>query len=309
MKYRIASLVVLSLLALLASCKAPTASVPAPPPATLTIILPESARAFDTAVFRVHYSDSIKSSWKFQWQFGDSSRDTTADSSISHVYDSAGTYSVRVTLVDSTGETIAKQTAQLPVMPLNAPTLTLTVPDTVYWGDSCVMSVASSQPLRSAWKYTWTLGDSASVSSRQSSILHWYLTPGNYTVRVELDDTVNHILLGSQIDSVHVVARHFDLALLNEMRFATVLCAGRLISTESGMDPQPLSPEMAFIYKPLTWNDFQFEMDTQYSWYDSSSGSSGSFEWSCGGGVDSNTTMILSVLGGNSGSDVLDLSQ
>lgn len=98
----------------LAACKAPTAPQSGP---TLTLILPDSARVFDTVTLRAHYSDSLKTGWKFEWQFGDSSHATTADTSVTHVYDSAGTYSIQVTLVDSEGKTIAKQTGKVDVLP------------------------------------------------------------------------------------------------------------------------------------------------------------------------------------------------
>ncbi|MFI5330602.1 MAG: PKD domain-containing protein, partial [Desulfobaccales bacterium] len=84
---------------MLNSCKSPNAPAPPPPTPVLTLILLDSARVFDTVTFRAHYSDSIHASWKFEWQFGDSAKATSKDTSISHVYDSAGTYTVLVSLV------------------------------------------------------------------------------------------------------------------------------------------------------------------------------------------------------------------
>jgi hypothetical protein len=209
-------LVVLLIAATFLSCKSPISPTPAGP--TLTLTLPDSARALDSVTFRAHYSDSIKPTWDYAWQFGDSAKATTRDTSITHIYDSAGTYTVQVALTDTVlHQTIAKQTGQIKIMPLNAPTLTLTVPDTNYWGDSCVMSVSSSQPLKPGWKFSWTLGDSTTVTG-VDSVLHYYLTPGNYKVTVSLNDTVHHILLASKSATVPVVPRHFNLALLQTMR-------------------------------------------------------------------------------------------
>jgi hypothetical protein len=98
----------------LVACKAPTAPQSGP---TLTLILPDSARVFDTVQLRAHYSDSLKRGWEFEWQFGDSSHGLSADTSIAHMYDSAGTYNTQVILVDSVGKTIAKQGEQLQILP------------------------------------------------------------------------------------------------------------------------------------------------------------------------------------------------
>ncbi len=102
--------------AMLPSCKSPT--TPTQPAANpLSITVPDSARVFDTVTFRAHYADSTKPSWKYEWLFGDSTKASTTDTSITHVYDSAGTYSVQVTLADTTsGQTIAKQTGLLSIV-------------------------------------------------------------------------------------------------------------------------------------------------------------------------------------------------
>ncbi len=121
MKYRISLHSWSSLLAILlamemSSCAAPT--TPASNP-TLTLILPDSARAFDTVTLRAHYSDPVRSSWKFAWQFGDSATASSKDTTITHVYDSAGTYTVMVSLVDTNGTTIAKQEATIHIYVLH----------------------------------------------------------------------------------------------------------------------------------------------------------------------------------------------
>jgi hypothetical protein len=112
---RVLSLMLLLLIAAaIPSCKSPNA--PTPPGPTLTLILPDSALVFDTVTFRVHYSDSIKPSWDYVWQFGDSTKASSKDTSILHVYDSAGTYTISVSLVDSNGITIAKQSVTIQIL-------------------------------------------------------------------------------------------------------------------------------------------------------------------------------------------------
>jgi hypothetical protein len=217
---RIQKVITLMLLLLIAatflSCKSPISPTPAGP--TLTLTLPDSARALDSVTFRAHYSDSIKPTWDYAWQFGDSAKATTRDTSITHIYDSAGTYTVQVALTDTVlRQTIAKQTGQIKIMPLNAPTLTLIVPDTNFWGDSCVMSVSSSQPLKATWAFTWSFGDSTSLTSARDTVIHYYLAPQTFTVRVELNDTAKHIFLGSQTASIQVIAPALSLTVPNSV--------------------------------------------------------------------------------------------
>ena len=269
------------------SCKAPNS--PTPPAPTLTLILPDSAHAFDTLTLRVHYSDSIKPTWVFAWQFGDSAKASTRDTFVSHIYDSAGTYTVQVTLTDTAAhQTIAKQSGQIKVMPFNGPTLTLTVPDTNYWGDSCVMSVSSSQPLKAGWKFSWSLGDSTTVTATDS-VLHYYLTPGIYKVIVNLNDTVRHILLASRSATVQVVARHFDLALLQSMRYVDVTWNARVTGA-------PPNSDQFLGIKTITWFQNSFSMDSSYSYYvaDSIAGrtNTGSFDSFRSGSVDSALTQL-----------------
>jgi hypothetical protein len=261
---RVRSVLSLSILLLFVaafqSCKSPNAPATPPPNPVLSLSLPDSARVFDTVTFRAHYSDSIHTTWKFAWQFGDSGKASTKDTSISHVYDSAGTYTVMVSLVDSSGKTIAKQTGQIKIMPFNGPTLTLTVPDTNYWGDSCVMSISSSQPLKAGWKYSWSLGDSTTVIGADS-VLHYYLAPGIYKVMVNLNDTVHHILLASRTVTVPVVARHFNLALLQSMKYVDLTWLAEVVSQTTGPGPYSCLDTIRGT-KPILWNGLAFSIDS-----------------------------------------------
>ena len=247
MKYFVASAIVL--LVAFAACKSPFSPSYAGP--TLTLLLPDSSRALDSTIFRVHYSDSINLTSVYEWQFGDSSSVQTRDTFVYHTYSNPGTYTVQVVLMDMAAHTmLAKQSAQIKVMPFIPPTLTLIAPDTDCWGDSSIMKVTSSQHMPS-WKYTWSFGDSTSFSSQQNSALHWYLNPGIYTVRVELEDTVRHFWLGSKTAIVHVVARHFNLALLQSMTYVDISLNGLSQVNKCG-ENDPL----------LIWGDKTFSSST-----------------------------------------------
>ncbi len=258
-------LLLLLIAAALPSCKSPTAPVGILSNPTLSVTAPDSALVFDTVTFHGHYSDSIKPTWYYAWQFGDSTKASTRDTSISHIYDSAGTYTVQVNLTDTIlHQTIAKQTAQIKIMLLNAPTLTLTVPDTNYWGDSCVMNVSSSQQLKPSWIYTWTFGDSTSLTSKQNTVQHYFATSGTMIVRVALNDTVHHILLASQTAMISVAARNFNLALLQSMTKVDFGYQARisLSSTGGGDGPCGVTPGPT----SLLWNSANFSMSSIYNY-------------------------------------------
>jgi len=105
-----------------------------------------------------------------------------------------------------------------PISTTQSSAFTLILPDSaVAWGDSALMRVVPSMPLDSSSIYTWSFGDSSTLLSRKDTIIHYYLNPGDFTVKVDLNDTSNHQSLGTQSGTVHVVARHFDLALLQSM--------------------------------------------------------------------------------------------
>ncbi len=292
--------------AMIPSCKSPTTPTkPQPTGPTLTLIVPDSARAFDSVVFRAHYSDPVKSSWKFEWLFGDSSRGVSADTSIAHVYDSAGTYSVQVTLVDSAGKTIAQQTGKISILPLNAPTLTLTVPAINLLGDSCGMIVQSSQPLKASWVYKWTFGDGTSFTSKQDTVQHYFLNPGNIIVGVDLNDTLRHILLASRTAMVQVTARHFNISLLHTFRSVTIQCYGFYESQWWGenecvdySDSAKLSDSLLVSFSSLVWADsgtFQNSSGSDSTPYQPESFNAWRTVFNCN--LDSSLTMIQSING------------
>lgn len=108
----------------------------------------------------------------------------TGTSSVSHVYASAGTYTVVGTVTDSSGEkvsvttviTVASQT------PLN---VTLTGPTTNPTVNSPVTFTAAVTPLAVAIsRFEWTFGDGTSVDTSGGSTSHAYSSAGLKTVQV-----------------------------------------------------------------------------------------------------------------------------
>ncbi len=150
---------------------------------------------------------------------------------------------------------------------------TLILPDsTVAWGDSAMMRVVSSKPLSSSSVYIWTFGDSSSLVSRNDTIIHYYPDTGVFTVKVDLNDTSNQDRLGIQSGMVHVAARHFNLGLLQSMKYVDVswnafvdtIITGSPLAGACGA---PGSNENIIV--PLSWTGTGFSMSADTSYTDS----------------------------------------
>ncbi len=154
-----------------------------------------------------------------------------------------------------------------PTTPAQSSAFTLILPDsTVAWGDSAVMMVIPAKPLSSSSLFAWTFGDSSSLVSRSDTIIHYYPDTGVFTVKVDLNDTSNKSQLGTVSGTVHVAARHFNLALLQTMGYVDVSwqCRVDTIETKSGspLYNEPCSPSST---DPLTWSGTNFSAGSSYS--------------------------------------------
>ncbi|MFI5201727.1 MAG: PKD domain-containing protein [Candidatus Kapaibacterium sp.] len=178
-----------------------------------------------------------------------------------------------------------------PISTTPPPAFTLILPDSaVKWGDSATMIVSSTAPLSATSIYTWSFGDSSSLLSRSDTIIHYYLNPGDFSVKVDLSDTSNHHSLGTQSETVHVVARHFDLALLQSMKYVTITWQSKTsILIRGYFNPGPCPP--FFYNNPLQWNDTMFSMDYNFFVSDSPYGKH-SGESSIYGNADMNFTQL-----------------
>ncbi|HET6401799.1 MAG TPA: PKD domain-containing protein, partial [Candidatus Kapabacteria bacterium] len=174
------------------------------------------------------------------------------------------------------------------------------LPDSaIAWGDSATMSVVSSTPLSSSSIYAWSFGDSSTLLSRNDTIIHYYLNPGDFTVKVDLTDTSNHQSLGTQSGTVHVVATHFNLALLQTMKYVdfTFQCQTDTSSTACwGEGLCGSAPGLI----PLTWNGANFSMGSSYNTSHQDTLTPGYGEWdaergedSLGGLLDINSSQLI----------------
>jgi hypothetical protein len=164
-----------------------------------------------------------------------------------------------------------------PTATTQPPAFTLILPDsTVAWGDSAIMRVIPAKPLNSSSVFTWSFGDSSSLVSRNDTIIHYYPDTGVFTVKVALNDTSNRSQLGTQSGTVTVAARHFNLALLQSMKYVEITW---MATVRSVIDPSFSSNNCIFVtpgIKALTWNGLNFSMNSNWEnasrYFDSATG-------------------------------------
>ena len=186
-------------------------------------------------------------------------RDSTCSSCIMR----SGNYRYRLLLVALLLAALIPS-CKSPISTTQSSAFTLILPDSaIAWGDSATMSVVSSTPLSSSSIYAWSFGDSSTLLSRNDTIIHYYLNPGDFTVKVDLTDTSNHQSLGTQSGTVHVVARHFDLALLHTMNhldltWLTPIRSDTITDGYGYLECEPYVYPVTF--GPFAWNGMGFTM-------------------------------------------------
>jgi PKD repeat protein len=125
----------------------------------------------------------------YLWDFGDGNTGTGA--SPRHVYQSPGTYRVRLTVTDDSG-TIRNQHHDAMTVVVNAaPIADAGVDQLAAPGvNLSFIGTGSIDPDGEIASYTWDFGDGASASGPRVS--HAYQKPGTYTVRLTVRDDTGH---------------------------------------------------------------------------------------------------------------------
>lgn len=155
---------------------------------------PTSAEENQTVLFDASTSQGAIA--EYQWDFGDGRRSTGRVTQ--HAFSLAGTYVVRLTIVDafgrsaSTSQSItigqgAQPTAAFVFSPTNP------LPTTVVFFNA---SASRPAPGRTLTNYAWDFGDGTSGSGVQAS--HAYAVPGNYTVTLVVTDDAGRTATVSQ---------------------------------------------------------------------------------------------------------------
>lgn len=125
--------------------------------------------------------DGTITSWA--WTFGDGG--TASGVSVSHAYDTAGTYTVTLTVTDSGGLT-ASDTASVTVT--NRPPVAAAGPDRSVAAGSAVAfdGSGSDDADGTIASYRWAFGDGTTATGRTAS--HAYASAGTYTVTLTVTD-------------------------------------------------------------------------------------------------------------------------
>jgi PKD repeat protein len=121
------------------------------------------------------------SPYTYTWNFGDSS--TGSGNPVSHVYSSAGVYSVVLTVTDAAGHVASATNSVTVTSPLSASfTYSPSNPAPL----TNVQFTASATGGTAPYSYSWDFGDGTTGTG--ASATHSYLLPGTYTVTLSVAD-------------------------------------------------------------------------------------------------------------------------
>jgi hypothetical protein len=155
---------------------APTTPVAAGLPATFTVNVGTTANITNVTV-----------------DFGDGSQQSlgaiSGSTTISHVYNESGTFSVRATATDASGFSEQVSTA-VTILPAQPPAVTITGPQTATRGESVLFTANVSGATSTILRYEWDFGEGANPRT--------VVTTGNRA-------TTTYLTTGSKVINVHVV--------------------------------------------------------------------------------------------------------
>jgi PKD repeat protein len=136
--------------------------------------------------------DSTGPITQYSWNFGDGTVDSGV--TVAHLFDTAGTYSVSLTVQDDNGETHMLSHDVVVGQPAGdnqPPTASLVITTGTPAGASPLTvgfnAGGSSDPEGEELSFAWDFGDGATATGG-AQISHQYTTPGNYTATVTVTD-------------------------------------------------------------------------------------------------------------------------
>ena len=170
------------------------------------------------------------------WDFGDGNTQTVTTGTVSHAYNTAGTYTISLIVTDLHSCPSQAKTETISIVPFPTPTFT-TSP--VF---SCQAPLTVNFTNTSAFvgptTYTWHFGDGA--SSVQKNPTHAYTTPGSYKVTLVVNQN-------GCIDSL-VVPNMVNIQNMNANFTATptVVCSGQSVTFTNTSTPASTSASWNF---------------------------------------------------------------
>lgn len=138
---------------------------------------------FDATKSRAYGGDKLN----YHWDFGDG---TTSDKPVvTHRFEKAGNYTVRLTVTDSSGLPCDSAAANVPVKVNVPPTSVFNGPDMACTGSEIRFDASSSRSEMSRdMAYHWTFGDGTSAEG--VTVKKVYEKGGNYKVQLIVDDNL-----------------------------------------------------------------------------------------------------------------------
>lgn len=156
----------------------------------------------------------------YAWDFGDGN--TSDQAVVKHCYEKAGDYNVALTVTDESGKICGNGTAVTKVSANFPPTADAGEAVKICLGETASFD-ASKSTLSGAGTYKWDFGDGQTGEGEK--VTHAYQKPGNYRVRLVVDDGKNtECSVASASTEAHVMDR-VDVKLATDGKDA--ICVNR----------------------------------------------------------------------------------
>jgi PKD repeat protein len=158
-----------------------TSPPPPPPGVTASFTTSLSSPVVGQTISFTGSASGGTSPYNYAWNFGDSS--TGSGSSVSHAYQTAGVFTVVLTVTDAGGNVASATNTLTVASPVSA---SFTYSPSNPAALSSVQFTASATGGTAPYNYSWVFGDGTTGTG--ASVSHSYLLPGTYTVSLTVVD-------------------------------------------------------------------------------------------------------------------------
>jgi PKD repeat protein len=128
---------------------------------------------------------------EYFWDFGDGETESSTSPTIAHIFANPGTYTVKLTVTDSGGNTDSDQVT-ITVWDVSAPTAQAVIPEEADEDIPCFFDASLSSDNVGIVEYEWNFGDGNSYKGEYKNVSHIYSLPGTYTVKLTVKDAAGY---------------------------------------------------------------------------------------------------------------------